>query len=393
MKISVGNPVEGDDFFDRVKEQARVWRKLEGSHLLMLAPRRIGKTSLIYRLRDTAHLHGFQAVSCSFAKCDTEHDCIKLLIDTMSEKTPTGKKVSEGLKAVISRINGIKIGLHGLGIEWDHSQELDWQAAGEALGRILDEFDEPWLICVDELPVFIINLLKQGDNGKQRTRTFLYWLRDLRQRHYKRVKWLMAGSIGLDTLAARLGLSDTINDVEPFPLSAFDEATALLLLEKLAQSYNLPLGEGLRLAVVRKVGWPVPYYLQLMFSHIREEWDETGEAPDVASIDLAFERLLAPAYRVHFDYWRQRLDEELGQPESGYAVLLLNSISRDSTGMDRSHLGQILSKQMHNKDERDNMLNYLLEVLSSDGYLAEREGRYAFRLEWLRVYWQRRYAA
>jgi len=43
MKISVGNPLEGDDFFDREQEQVRVWRKLEGSHLLMLAPRRIGR--------------------------------------------------------------------------------------------------------------------------------------------------------------------------------------------------------------------------------------------------------------------------------------------------------------------------------------------------------------
>jgi hypothetical protein len=39
------------------------------------------------------------------------------------------------------------------------------------------------------------------------------------------------------------------------------------------------------------------------------------------------------------------------------------------------------------------MLNYLLEVLVSDGYLMQRAERYAFCLEWLRVYWQRRFAA
>ncbi|MGB4913341.1 MAG: hypothetical protein WBO95_14690, partial [Candidatus Dechloromonas phosphoritropha] len=62
MKISVGNPVEGDDFFDREQEQRRAWRKLEGSHLLMLAPRRIGKTSLILRLCATARQHSRWAV-------------------------------------------------------------------------------------------------------------------------------------------------------------------------------------------------------------------------------------------------------------------------------------------------------------------------------------------
>jgi hypothetical protein len=393
VKNNVGNPVEGEDFFDRVKEQAKVWRKLESSHLLMLAPRRIGKTSLIFRLRDTAHEHGFKAACCSFAKCESEHDCIKLLINTVNEKMPSGKKFSDALKSMASHISGINIGMDGLGIEWDQSKELDWQAAGEALGQILDEFGEPWLICVDELPVFIINLLKQGDNGKQRARTFLYWLRDLRQQHYKQVKWLMAGSIGLDTLAARLGLSDTINDVEPFPLSAFDEATALDFLDRLAQSYDLPLSLDLRQAIVHKVGWPVPYYLQLMFSQLRDEWADTGTPPDTTSIDRAFDRLLDPAYRVHFDYWRQRLDEELDRPDADYAALLLNAISKDPNGMDRSHFAQILLEKMHEAEERDKMLSYLLEVLAGDGYLTERESRYAFRLEWLRVYWQRRFAA
>ena len=359
----------------------------------MLAPRRIGKTSLIYRLRDTSYEHGFQAAYCSFAKCDTEAECIKLLIDTVSENAPVGRAISDKLKSVMSRIKGIKIGPGGLGIDWDQSSELDWQAAGDALGKILEEFAEPWLVCVDELPVFIINLLKKDENGRQRARIFLYWFRDLRQRHYKLVKWLMAGSIGLDTLAARLGLSDTINDVEPFPLSAFDEATALEFLEKLSQSYEIPLDESLRRAIVQKIGWPVPYYLQLMFSRIRDECEDNGTKPDMDSIYRAFENLLDPAYRVHFDYWRQRLHEELGEPEAGYAVLLLNGICRDPSGMEHDQLGQLLREKMHEDGSRDEMLNYLLDVLKSDGYLIERESRFAFRLEWLRVYWQRRFSS
>jgi hypothetical protein len=38
----------------------------------MLAPRRIGKTSLILRLCATAREHGRYAVHCSFAKCETD---------------------------------------------------------------------------------------------------------------------------------------------------------------------------------------------------------------------------------------------------------------------------------------------------------------------------------
>lgn len=57
MKLTIGNPVVGDDFFDRELEQRQIWRKLESNHLLMLAPRRIGKTSLIYRLCQSSQEH------------------------------------------------------------------------------------------------------------------------------------------------------------------------------------------------------------------------------------------------------------------------------------------------------------------------------------------------
>ena len=388
MKLNVGNPVEGEDFFDREKEQQRAWRKLESSHLLMLAPRRIGKTSLILRLCATAHAHNFQAMQCSFARCGDEQECVSLLFRSLAEQQARWERLVEPLKTVLGKLKGIKFG--PFGIDWQSGASADWREVGDALGKVLDEADIPWLICVDEVPVFVINLIKQGEDGKRRARAFLNWFRDLRQRHYRQVKWLLAGSIGLDTIAARLGWGDTINDLEPFPLAAFDESTALSFLDQLATSYRLPLEESARQAIVKRVGWPVPYYLQIMFSQLRENWEDNDVRPDEAAVEHAFERLLDPAYRVHFDYWRQRLDEELGQPEAGHAILLLDHVCQDASGLSRDALGQALSTRVQDPDERDRILRYLLDVLGGDGYLVERDGRHAFRMEWLRVYWQRR---
>lgn len=387
MKISVGNPVEGDDFFDREQEQARAWRKLEGSHLLMLAPRRIGKTSLILRLCATSGEHGRYAVHCSFAKCESESDCIREMFKALATQQTVGQRS----KPIFERIKSVKLG--PLGIDWHEAKPDSWREAGEELAIALSEGDDHWLVCIDELPVFIINLLQQGEDGRRRARTFLYWLRDLRQNHYQRIKWLMAGSIGLDTLAARLRLTDSINDLEPFPLDAFSEDSALRFLEKLSSSYAMPLDEVLRRAIVSRVGWPVPYYLQLMFSHLREESIDTEQLPNLAMIDKIFEKLLGNSYRSHFDYWHQRLEEELGQPEAGQAEKILTQICRSTAGNSRDEISQAFINVIHEPDKRDKVLNYLLEVLLSDGYLVERERRFAFRLEWLRVYWQRRFSA
>lgn len=387
MKISVGNPVEGDDFFDREQEQARAWRKLEGSHLLMLAPRRIGKTSLILRLCATAREHGRYAVHCSFAKCESESDCIHELFKALASQHSIEQRSTD----LFAKIKSVKLG--PVGIDWHEARPESWREAGEELGKALAEGEDDWLVCVDELPVFIINLLQQGDDGRRRARAFLYWLRDLRQTHYQRIKWLMAGSIGLDTLAARLRLTDSINDLEPFPLDAFSEDSALRFLAKLADSYDLPLSDELCRAIVARVGWPVPYYLQLMFSHLRDESLDRGAPPDAAMIEKVFEKLLGNSYRTHFDYWHQRLEEELGQPEAGQAARILTQICRSTAGATRDELTQGLSTIIQDPESRDKALNYLLEVLVSDGYLVQREGRYAFRLEWLRIYWQRRFAA
>ncbi len=169
----------------------------------MLAPRRIGKTSLILRLCATANPHGFQAVQCSFVSCGNEQECVNLLFRSLEEQQTTlWKRLAEPLKKIFD-IKGIKLG--PVGIDWQSGKPADWREIGDALGKALDEGDIPWLICVDEVPVFVINLIKQGEDGKRRARALLNWFRDLRQRHHKKVKWLLAGSIGLDTIAARLG--------------------------------------------------------------------------------------------------------------------------------------------------------------------------------------------
>jgi hypothetical protein len=42
--------------------------------------------------------------------------------------------------------------------------------------------------------------------------------------------------------------------------------------------------------------------------------------------------LLAPAKRAYFDYWEQRLKEELGPPDDRQALDLLNSVARNPAG-------------------------------------------------------------
>ena len=392
MKISIGNPVTGDDFFDREQEQTQIWRKLERNHIMLLAPRRIGKTSLMHRLCSTAAEHGFQASMASFAPCKDELDCIRELAKAISKDKKIAKPFLKKFSKALKHIKGVKISVFGVGggIELQGEEQPDWREVGEALASTLAELDGLWLLCIDEMPVFVLKLLAE-ENGRDKIRSFLYWFRDLRQNHHKNIRWILAGSIGMDTVASRYGLGDIINDLDPFPLGAFSRETADRFLSCLAESYDLTINHEARLYMVQRIGWPVPYYLQLLFDKLVERRDTTNPV-DNEDVDNAFQILLSPTYKIHFDYWRQRLSEELGSPDDGHALHLLNAASRDQTGVSKTILNQILQERIAQPDQKEETLRYLLDVLENDGYLIKDGDRYRFRLEWLREYWLRRVA-
>jgi uncharacterized protein len=389
----VGSPVTGTDFFGRELEQERCWDTLAADHLLLLAPRRVGKTSLMLRLKEAAAEHGFEATFLSAAGVQDEAAFVQKLYEAVGELrtwTAIWRKLADGpVGRLLDKIQKIDAG--GFSVELGPSEKDQWPLLGEKLARALDHHEGQCLILVDELPVFILSLLRQDPSG-DRARRFLIWFRDLRQRSGRNgsLRWLLAGSIGLDTVTARLNFGDTINDLHIFHLGPFSRETADALLEELSRTHSLPLSEEVRSHILRRVGWTIPFYLQLIFAELRECRNGGGE-PTVARVDDVFEDLLKPAKKAYFDYWRQRLGDELGKPDAGHALTLLNTIAADESGASISSLTQSLEAEIHEVDARREKLRYLLDVLESDGYIVqEGKDRFRFRSPLLREFWLRR---
>ena len=50
-----GPPVRGGDFYDRETFIPQLWERIsDGANILLLAPRRVGKSSVMFRLVDQA---------------------------------------------------------------------------------------------------------------------------------------------------------------------------------------------------------------------------------------------------------------------------------------------------------------------------------------------------
>jgi uncharacterized protein len=389
MRNVTGAVAQGSDFFNRANEMATFWRDLETDNILLLAPRRVGKTSVMRKMEEDAGDHGMNPVFVDVSDCADELRFVERLYAAVLANN-SGDLLWNHIKEswlgkAIQRVQ--KAGGAGFSVEF-RPVEAAWSRLGEELTGALCRLEGRWLIQIDELPVFLLKLLNHDEPAaRDRVREFLYWLRRLRL-EFGEVRWFLAGSIGLDTITTRLNMADSINDLRIQTLGAFDGPTADALLAALAAEYRIALSDVVRGHVVNKVGWPAPYYLQLVFHELRNK----RGAITPADVDRAIEDLLGPQHRNYFDYWRQRLFEELGRPDAEYAIDMLNAACHALDGVTRAILGQALASAISDPGIRGDKLRYLLDVLQNDGYLVEGNRRWRFRSPLLREYWLRRVA-
>ena len=411
IESSVGRPVRGINFFDRDDERRLLWQHLRQSHVLLLAPRRVGKTSLLLRLADEAAGHGFRAVYVSVADARSEDDVTRKIIAALAAhpaSDPIWRRLQKGpFKRFFSRLKArVEAGPLSLELAADEGK---WGTLAEVTAEAIERLGEPWLVLVDELPIFVLTLLREdtraagkespyGTHELPRTRAFLNWFRQLRNTGGggatdTPLRWVVAGSIGLDAVVGRARLGDTINDMRVFPLGAFSPATADTFLAALGDSYGLALDAPTRGRLMARAGWLIPFYLQILFSRLHDLCAEESRVPSPSLVDRVVDELLTPTYRAYFDYWRQRLTEELGRPDDQRAQALLAGVAVAPEGLTRRELEVVLSVLVPDPPTREESLRFLLDVLENDGYLARDGDRFRFRSELLREYWVRRVIA
>jgi uncharacterized protein len=389
MKSTTGQPVRGPNFFDREPELDELWFLVERDHVLMLAPRRVGKTSLLLRMQDRPR-EGWKVVFVDVEAVDSEAAFVAKLLAELYKLRPDGglwSRLGEGIGNVFGRVGKVEVGATSLGLELTQAVGDDWQKVGDRMFRLLRDLECPCLVAIDEFPIFVRRLLGQ-DNGGDRTRLLLDWFRSLRidtEIAEADVHFLLAGSIGLDAVVNRVAMSGTINDLRTFRLGELPDEQADALLVDLSRGESFDLPEPIRRRILELITWRIPYHLQLMFDQLlrssRFEKRELG----AALVDEAFEALLGPESRKHFAHWEERIKDTLISPqERDLMKALLAAAARDPKGFADDTAAQL--RQQHAPSEE---LAPVLLALEHDGYLTRQNDRWRFASSLLREWWRR----
>ncbi|MGC4047930.1 MAG: ATP-binding protein [Armatimonas sp.] len=397
MKNRTGAPVSGEDFYGREREIERLLALIQrGDSVLLSAPRRVGKTSLIGRVASQLQSEGWRILSLNVQDVADEIAFFGKLRDcgTKAElKWPAVSTIRNMVSSVRKSFKGDKAGAAGVTLEVGGGETLAWQDEARAfLSASADgRKKQPQLLAIDELPIFLSNLAKQND-GPQRVAALLHWLREARATNSFCL--ILCGSIGLDSFVERHGFAGTINDLTIETLGAYEVETAHGCLKALAEGAGWTEGviDPVLPAILERLGWPLPYYLQILFHQLTQlERRNAADFPQVLDVEAAYAALLGIHQRPLFHHWDSRLDDQFIDPEDiPRARVILKALCTKPNGITyRTLIESVAVQEQHTeRSVLEKSVNRILDSLERDGYLLRNGNRYTFRSFLLRDYWK-----
>lgn len=400
---TVGPPVEGGDrFWNREDDLRLLTERLdEGNHVLLLAQRRMGKTSL---LREVARRlsNRYTCLFVDVQKCDSAADVIAAIGVATRQYAGLWQhtKATFGniLKAAGDKIDSLQISDVTVHLRAGMAGD-DWCAKGDALFDALAQVEGGVVLMLDEVPILVNRMMKGEDHeiqpeGRRQADLFLSWLRENALRYAGRVRLVVSGSIGLIPVLQRAGLSATANYLLPFELPPWDKETAIAFLRALAESYGLNISTETCDYMVERIGCCIPHHVQTYFSlaltHCRR--NDKAEFSQADAEEVYLHDMLGPRGNTELAHYGERLLMVLGRELGTLAVgILTETAVEGSLTPQAAHA--IAAEYAADSTAPEESLRIVLGVLEHDGYLRRTKNQYEFVSRLLRDWWRDRFAS
>jgi len=403
LRNIVGPPARGDDFYDREELVDLLWDRLEAGNILLAAPRRFGKTSLMYRVLDRPR-SSWKPIHIDAESIREPVNFIIALLDALMSDRQLRKFLTSAWGHASSWVRGLFdeaeiTGPWDVGVKIKLKEKIGphWQEQGESLLQALRGYTgKRLLIVIDELPV-MLHLFMDHGLSKAESRTFLYWFRKMRtdaEVGLTSCRFLIGGSIGIEEYLSQLAAADSFNDFERVPLPELPREKAEGLVRRLANARKLKLSAASRRKILELVGAPIPYFFQIFISEIANAKAMEGTAIGPKRLEVIYrDRLLGAASKTYFQHYYDRL-RRYEKPAERAAKDLLKALALAQPGtVGRGELRAIV-RRTFDESATDEGFARLIGDLENDFYIrydTERRG-YGFASKILCDWWRRYYA-
>ena len=371
----------------------------DGTHTLLTAQRRMGKTSLVRELLRQLDEDGeFATVFVDLEGAMDAADAVAEIATQARLLQGFRRRITSWLRNSVRdvRDNIEELGVSELRVRLRAGLDAgNWQRIGDQVFEALATNDRPVVLAIDELPILVNRLLKGHEYRITPERLavtdgFMGWLRKCCQSYQGKVCLIISGSVGLEPVLSQAGLSAHANVYAPFDLQPWSQEVAADCLVALSRGHEVGLPDEVRREMCRRVRCCVPHHVQLFFQHLYEHLvrEQRGEAT-LDDVDLVYQRyLLSVRGQASLVHYEERLRMVLGDDGYTEALSLLSEAVVNGGQLTREVIELYRSEAADTGE--DNVAN-VFYVLQHDGYLEECEGGYAFVSGLVEDWWRARH--
>lgn len=395
-----GNWVEGDRFWDRESDTELLIEKLdEGAHILLVAQRRMGKTSLMKEIKRLLN----KRYTCLYIDLQKASDAEAAIVEISMALQPhtnlwgkTKKLFSNALSIITGTVEELSLGEIGIKLRAGLTSG-NWVEKGDLLFSILAESEQPVLLLIDEVPLLVNRMLKGDDfritpERKAKVDEFMSWLRKNSLAHQGKIRIVLSGSIGFEPILRQAGLSATINNFLPYDLKPWDQEIAQGCLRALASQYGILFKDNSEAVMAKRLGCCIPHHVQMFFSHVHDRCKRRGRMefyPDEVN-DVYESEMLGIRGHSELTHYEERLKLVLGPELFTMALEILTETA--VTGCLARPALMALQKGYEFEDRSCLAASEeILRVLEHDGYISATKEGYVFESHLLRDWWKKRY--
>ena len=378
----IGQAATGNNFFERPKLTNEIWRIIQsGSNMLFVAPRRVGKTSILFYLLDNPQ-EKFRPLYIITESVNDENEFFKRLYSHVFELLDGVDKFSQRIKNLVGKNKISEISKSGVKLE---GVDLNYYDALIKLFEILDLDGDKLVIMIDEFPETVENIKR--DKGGKDALHFLQRNRELRHSTIvkQKAQFIYAGSIGLENVVSNIKASSTIDDLHPFNIPPFTEKESCkLIFDKILKNSEMHVEDAQVSFLLSKIGWLIPFYIQLIMEEVYklysyEELEEITNEVVERAIDKSIQ------HKLYFDLWLSRLKITFKGNEFSFLKSVLNYVSEKDI---------ISSAEIYNYAEEFDVTETYKDVINTlvyDGYINNNDNtkKYLYNSPILKRWWQK----
>jgi hypothetical protein len=383
MRTNPGGQIDPAEIIGRDELVSHLWDVLLRQSLVLTAERRMGKTSVVLKMRAEATADKLP-IYRDLERVHTPMEFTQLVYDDVSAYLSMLNRTARRAQQLVTQLGGTEV--KGL-IKLPEMAAPHWKTLLTKILEDLVEHQERTVILFwDELPLMLYNIKSRA--GEDAAMEVLDTLRSVRQMHPD-IRMVFTSSIGLHNVLSVLRAAGYANaptndmyteDVPPLNLEHAHELAVRLLKGEHVQTNDLMICAE-RIA---KLVDGIPYFIH----HVVDQLKQRGGVATVETVDAVVHSSISDQHdRWHLRYYRERIDIYYSPEERPFALNMLDVLSLAEEPVTFNELFNQLKSRMVTED-REQALR-VLSLLQRDHYVAQREdGKLVFRFPLIQRCWR-----